>query len=229
MPTIQDLIDVAVKVKDQLASSLNPVNYLEKLLDSHEFKNKQQDATDFLYQLSIHTDDFFSEKNMPAQWSHRTYSSSMEALSHVLQDPSLKSKLVVKMGDDEYASLMEVITTKKRFYMNEVKKESRKKKKDDFVEENASVEEVSNPPAASQLVASEIQDFNTANQGGTGNATPSDKNDGGDEGKDGKKLKKHVHHLKYLLERYADIETDPFKRLILELVQKEVHSISTLT
>lgn len=230
MVTIQDLIHTGSKVKDTVSASLNPLNYLEKLLDSHGFKDRTQDATNFLYQISVHTDDFFDTKNMPEKWSQRTYSSSMDSLYHVLQEPALKSQLQQVMGD-ELDALLDVVQAKKKFYMNEVKKESRRKKKDEFEDGQDEVSEQGGMPVAAQMAV-----VVETTQGGTpphvieehmqDNVQVPVKEQEKQDLNPKKKLKKHAHHLKWLVDRYAELEQDPFKRLILDLVKQEADSIS---
>lgn len=234
MATIQDLVLTASKVKEVISASLNPLNYLEKLLDSHGFHDRTQPASNFLYQLTIHTDDFFDAKNMPEKWSHRTYSSSMESLYHVLQESSLKTKLQQDMGE-EFDTLLDVVQSKKKHYMNEVKKEGRRKKRDETMDGDDDVQtldagsEQGGMALASQM-AVVVTDPPMSTQGGTPKLVVTDDVVHNEESTTNtnskKKLKKHAHHLKWLLDRYAELEQDPFKRLILDLVKQEADSIS---
>ena len=114
-----------IKLSQKLQGPINPVTHLEMLLQSHNFKDYSEDASEFFYYMS-NNPEFFHPDKMPAKWSLRTLSAAMESLRTILQADTIKSELIQDMGQDDYDGVLAIIETKRKWYMNEAKKEQRK-------------------------------------------------------------------------------------------------------
>lgn len=223
--SLQNLLQAAGRLKDTLAANLNPVNNLEKLLESHKFVNHGEDVTNFLYNLSMHTEEFFKPENMPASWSVRAYSNSMESLLHVLADEEVKANVIKDIGEEEYEELVSIINSRRKQYMNEAKKETRRKNKEEIAGTDPSPLQVVTqlPVSPPNLIATEP----LPTHGGT-KVEATHENEETKEEQDPSRVNKKMKHLNWILDRYTEIEQDPFKRLILDLMRQELDSISSL-
>lgn len=220
--SVSSLLQVAHRLKETLPSHLNPVNNLEKLLESHKHPDPQQneDASNFFYHLLNFTEDFFQPQNMPPSWSIRAYSNSMESLLHVLKDAEVKSNMSLELGEEVYEDLLSIVDGRRKKYMADAKKEARHKKED-----------IQASPAPLQVVTQLPVTMEQPVAGGTVepeqpvvvNPTPPPP----PENKPNN-LGERVKHLTWILHRYKELEEDKFKGLILDLMLEEVQGISLL-
>lgn len=216
--SLTSLLHDAQEYHEQHVDKLNPMNYIEKLILSHAI-DSEEDAK-VLFDQMMQNSHFFDTENMPPQWSIRSYSSAMEALEHFFNDKDMKEKMVAEYGDTFVKELMSFLVDKKKHYMKVSKKKARDEKK--RVENVPNVE--SDQDDVLDIDISKLQEDDDSFEKPHAPVVSSVPN----EVKPVNDIRTHVQKLSWIISKCVEIEGDEFKKLVYDLMLKEVNAISEL-
>lgn len=184
-------------------STLNHLNYLHKLIESHQIS--QDDDVNTFFNALIN-DDFFKAEHMPPSWSMRTYVSALTVIEDVLKSNTVIDATAAFI---DIPGVLEKVLEKKRYFQREYKKNRRQQKP--VVEEEA----------PHQIILEEDADDNS-----THSTDPAPSCSDADM-VSRSKMATDVAYALSLLQKYMRHEPDEFKKTFLEVVCEVLEKASS--
>lgn len=207
------------ELSGEVVGAISPRTHLLKLLRILEFNDMTQPASELFFYMLNDQDAFFGKIN--DHWSTRTISAAMESLKAILNKETVKTSLISEIGVEQYNKIVSFVDTKRKSYMNDTKKQARnmmKHKQPTIIEsaKNSSnsvhVETVTNHETLSIGNEGVIKIMDTINS----------------DTFDVHVLHEHVHKAAVILGKYIDGEKDDIKRIVLDLIHKELQAVLTI-
>jgi hypothetical protein len=188
-------------VADTIKGPISPLSHLQKLVQYLEY-SKNDSATEFFLHLLNDTDACFAK--IKSHWSDRTISAAMESMLTLLQDNSVQKEFEKELEKEDLVRIMEFIASQKKQYMNSAKRQQRSQassstKKADKNDKERVVETQEH----------ELDEVHMALE--TPVEKPPEHN-----------ARTCIERAAWILDKYIDGETDDFKVIVLEIMQKEI-------